>query len=48
MISGGRGGSIIVVGSVMADFSSPSASAYLELILFDFSIENAETTENCP
>jgi NAD(P)-dependent dehydrogenase (short-subunit alcohol dehydrogenase family) len=28
MISGGRGGSIIVVGSIMADFSHPSSSTY--------------------
>ena len=28
MIAGGRGGSIIVVGSVMADFSHPTSSAY--------------------
>jgi NAD(P)-dependent dehydrogenase (short-subunit alcohol dehydrogenase family) len=28
MLSAGRGGSIIVVGSVMADFSHPTSSTY--------------------
>jgi NAD(P)-dependent dehydrogenase (short-subunit alcohol dehydrogenase family) len=28
MISGGRGGSIIVIGSIMADFSHPTSSSY--------------------
>ena len=28
MIAGGRGGSIIVVGSIMAEFNHPTSSTY--------------------